>query len=400
MKIASVLVLYASTTAFAEDIPSEVTADQAIALYRAHSPRLVAERAAVGVAAADVITAGLYPNPTLGLASTSTVHGTDTIGGTQAVVSLEIPLLLGHQRRRRERAAEAAVAATRAEVAATQTAAEHEVRGLVVALQAAQQKLATLRAAVDDVQIVRGIVEGRTRAGAASPYELDRIDLAVATMTSELAEAGTEAALASRALGKAVGLSGWQPRAAGELTPSPHEATALSADHPALVAVRGERARAQAEEDRARADGLPVPSLALQSFATTSPSGMAVTGGISVPLPLFDRNQGAVARAKAEAARAGFELAARERELRTDLDTAWADLGSRRDALAAFEQGALARLAHLRAMAETAYRSGQGGIVELLDAVEAITSARLRYVELLRAVVDAELAVRAASTGD
>jgi outer membrane protein TolC len=50
-------------------------------------------------------------------------------------------------------------------------------------------------------------------------------------------------------------------------------------------------------------------------------------------------------------------------------------------------------------MAEASYRSGQGGIVELLDALDAITEARLREIELVTAALDAELDVRAAAHG-
>lgn len=402
--IAPALLLSSSARAYAEGAPAEVTVDQAIALYRASSSRLAAGRAAIGVAETDLVGARIYPNPTLSVSSSSTVTGTPTSGETQTLVTLEVPLLLGHQRGRRERAAEAGIAAVRAGVEADQAGAEAEIRALFAALQAAQQKVTTLVAAVDDVRVVRGIVAGRTTAGAASPYELERIDLTVATMTAQLGDARADQALAAHALAKAVGVPGWEPRAQGQLadpaTPPALGRDAIDARHPALAAVRAERAAAHADEDRARGDGLPVPSLSVQSYATSTPWGAAVTGGISIPLPLFDRSQGAVARARAEATRAGLELAAREHELTADLVRAGAELRARREVLSAFDDGALARLDHLRAMAETAYRSGQGGIVELLDAVEAITEARLRHVELLHAVVDAGLAVRAASTGD
>jgi cobalt-zinc-cadmium efflux system outer membrane protein len=113
---------------------------------------------------------------------------------------------------------------------------------------------------------------------------------------------------------------------------------------------------------------------------------------------MFDRNQGAVARAKAETHRAELELAAKQTELSTELDRATRVLGARKDALARFQSG-LAHLADVRTMAEAAYKSGQGGIVELLDALDAIADARLHEVELRAAVADAELAVRRASVG-
>src|SRR5262249_26962189 len=129
------------------------------------------------------------------------------------------------------------------------------------------------------------------------------------------------------------------------------------------------------------------------------PSGVALAFGLSIPLPLFDRNQGAVARARAESHRVELELAADHAELAGDLDRAGRVASARKQGLARFQADALDRLTKLRTMAEASFRSGQGGIVELLDALDAITDARLREIELRVAVVEAELDVRRAVLG-
>ena len=66
---------------------------------------------------------------------------------------------------------------------------------------------------------------------------------------------------------------------------------------------------------------------------------------------------------------------------------------------AAFEADAIERLPRVRTMAEASYRAGQGSIVELLDALDAITEARLRDIDLVATALDAELDVRAAARG-
>lgn len=398
----SVVVLCIATLtgpAFA-DPPAEVTVDQALALYRDHSARRAAARASIDVTAADVVDANIYPNPTLGFAHTRNAHG-DTAGPrAQYGVDLQIPLLVAKQRGRREHAANLHVEQTRAEVAADDVAAERGIRAKFSELQAAQQRTAVYTAALEDTRAVRGIVAGRSAAGASSPYALERVDLAIASAASKLDDARADELAASAELAGAVGLPGWHPHATGMLAAGAI-ATPIAVDvaHPALVASRAAEAAARADEERAHADGVPVPSLDLQAFATTDPSGVAVTAGISVPLPLFDRNQGAVARARAQMKRANLEIAARANELASDLDKAGRALVLRREALEHFTADALERLPRLRTMAETAYRGGQGGIVELLDALDAITDARLREIELVTAVVDAELAVRAAANG-
>ena len=388
--------------------PVEVTADQAVALYREHSPRLAANRAAIDVTAADLLDARLYPNPTLSLSTTNITQGQDTFGHHQETLGLDVPILIGGQRGHRERAADARIAAKRAEVDVDQAKAELEIRRRFLVLLAAQEKVTALAAALDDAKAVRVIVAGRQQAGAKSPYELERTDLALAALTSKHDEAVTDVAVASGALAQAVGLPDWQPRAVGTFKlPELAELTGLTAsaavtpatDHPELVAGVAAQAVARSEQAVAHAEAVPTPSLQLQGFGTTDPEGIALTVGISIPLPLFDRNQGAIARARAQEHAALLEHHATTAELTADLTRALAIERARHAAAAQFEADAIERLPRVRTMAEASYRAGQGGIVELLDALDAITEARLREIELVAAVLDAELDVRAAARG-
>ncbi|NVB80844.1 MAG: TolC family protein [Kofleriaceae bacterium] len=396
MKVVPVLVLVLASSASAA--PADVSIDQAIELYRQHSPRLAATQANIGVAQADLVDARIYPNPTLGLSAARTVSGTDTIGHTQPTLSLDVPILIGGQRGRRADAAKAHVDVARASAARDQGDAELEIRARFATLLAAQDRTSVLAGALADAKALRDIVAGRSSAGAGSAYAVERIDLAIAALASRVDEATTDESTRAADLALVVGLPGWRPHALGDLAAmSPPQA--IDPAHPALVADRADATSARADIARAKADGIPTPSIGLQTFATTDPAGWAVTAGVSVPLPLFDRNQGAVARARAEAHRATLELAATQSELTTALDRASAEAKARRDALARFRADALQRLSKVRFMAEASYKSGQGGIVELLDALDAITEAKLRELELRAAVADAELDVRRAAHG-
>ncbi|MEO7729439.1 MAG: TolC family protein [Kofleriaceae bacterium] len=395
-------IVMAARVAAAGELPREVTADQAVALFRERSPRLAANRAAIEVTAADRVDAEVYPNPTLSIGTTNTVQGGDTIGHAQGSVGLDVPILIGRQRGHRARAAEARVAAKRAEVEVDQAKAELEIRRRFLALLAAQDKVGALGAALDDARAVRGIVAGRQQAGAKSPYELERTDLALAALASKHAEAITDTGAASGALAQAVGIADWQPRAAGALRPEDAAGVAgvaVGTDHPELVAGLAAQAVARSEQALAHAEATPTPSLQLQGFGTSAPQGIAVMVGISIPLPLTDRNQGAVARAQAQERAAELEHRATGAELTADLTRATALERDRRAAVVRFETDAIERLPRVRAMAESSYRSGQGGIVELLDALDAITEARLRQIELVTAALDAALDVRAAARG-
>jgi cobalt-zinc-cadmium efflux system outer membrane protein len=386
------------------ELPAEVTADHAVALYRERSPRLAANRATIDVTAADRVDASIYPNPTLSLNTTNIVQGQDTFGHSQELVGLDVPILIGGQLGHRRRAAEARIAARRAEVDVDQARAEIDIRRRFLALAAAQRKAAALATALDDVRAVRAIVAGRQQAGAKSPYELERTDLALAALASRRDEALTDVTAASGALAAAVGIAGWQPRAAGPfeppIAPAPAGAAAApGADHPELVAGAAAVTAARHGEAAAHAEAVPTPSLQLQGFGTTDPQGIALTVGIAIPLPVFDRNQGAVARARAQQRAAELDHRATGAELTAEIAHATAALAARCSAVVRFRADAIERLPRVHAMAEASYRSGQGGIVELLDALGAITEAHLREIELVAAALDAELDVRAAAHG-
>jgi cobalt-zinc-cadmium efflux system outer membrane protein len=379
--------------------PAEITADEAVALYRAHSPRLAANRAALGVTAADLVDATVYPNPTLSLGTTNIVQGQDTFGHSQETIGLDVPILIGHQRAHREHAADARIAARHAELDLDQGKAELDIRRRFVALLAAQEKVTTLAAALQDATALRAIVAGRQQAGAKSPYELERTDLALAALTSRRVEAVTERAAASDALAQAIGIPSWQPHAVGDFEPPAATIPAPAGDHPALAVGIAAEAAARSEQALAHAEAVPTPSFQLQSFGTTDPQGIALTVGLSIPLPISDRNQGAIARARAQEHAAELEHRATATELSADLARATAIEQARRAAAAQFATDAMQRLPRVRAMAEASYRAGQASIVELLDALDAITEARLRQLDLITAALSAALDVRAAALG-
>jgi outer membrane protein, heavy metal efflux system len=380
------------------DVPADVTADQAVELYRQRSPRLVATKAQIDVTGADLVDAGIYPNPDITLSTTNIVQGQDTFGHSQELVEVDVPILIGKRGHRRD-AARARIATKTAEVAAGQAGAEIEIRRKFVALLAAQHRVTAFAEALDEAKAVRVIVAGRQAAGAKSPYDLERTDLAVATAASKLDGAKVDVDAASGALAVAVGISDWHPHALGDFKPAAAAPGAVAGEHPELLLPRAGLSQARKEEAQAHADAIPTPSLQVQAFGTTDPQGIAMLFGVTMPLPIFDRNQGAVARARASARQAELEGQAKTVELSMALANASRVLVARRETLARWQADAVERLPRVRQMAEASYKNGQGGIVELLDALDAISEAKLHDIELIEAVLGAELDVRAAALG-
>jgi cobalt-zinc-cadmium efflux system outer membrane protein len=109
-----------------------------------------------------------------------------------------------------------------------------------------------------------------------------------------------------------------------------------------------------------------------------------------VPMPFFDRNQGAIARAAAQIDAATLLIQAGMGEARAEIERAALVLKKRREALQSLESGVMGRLPTLRRMAEDAYREGSADILELLDANRSLRDFQLARVQQLETVKLAE----------
>ncbi|WP_437875880.1 TolC family protein [Sorangium sp. So ce513] len=361
--------------------PDEVTLDQVVALVRRRSPRLAAQRAEIDIAAAEVVGADLYPNPAISYGVTRTLDGEDTVNGTTHEVTVQQPIPVAGQLGARRSAAEHALAAARARAAASEVDAVRDARALFVALLAAQARAGVLEAARADLDRVGQVVEGRAQGGMMSRYDTLRIEVERASVAAQLDAARAEVEDASGRLAVHLGIPGWRPRAVGALDASPAPPPVAVAALPSVRAARGDEAAALAAIDVAERERWPIPNVGVGALWTTRGYSFSGSLGVSLDLPLFDRGQGAIARAKAAARAAAAAREAVENETARDAERARALLALRRRTLQAFQRDVVARLPALREMAEDAYTSGRGSILDLLDTLRTHIEARLVEIE-------------------
>jgi outer membrane protein, heavy metal efflux system len=105
--------------------------------------------------------------------------------------------------------------------------------------------------------------------------------------------------------------------------------------------------------------------------------------GVSVPLPLWDRNRGGIAEAEANlaAARTRRELALRRAE--SEIRRAWETRRSLEERMRLIGETLLPESAGLLETARLAYAEGEMTLVELLDAADAYRGARESVTALL-----------------
>jgi cobalt-zinc-cadmium efflux system outer membrane protein len=379
-----------------QPLPATVTIDDVMRLLDERSPRTAADRASIDVAAADRITAHTLPNPSVSYGGVHLVSGLSTGAATQHQVVVEQPLLIFGQRNAREQAADLNVAAERARVADELAQRRLAVRQAFATLLSRQEQLRVMQNSLSDLERVEQVVRGRAQAGERSRYDVLRIETETESLRVDVMNAETDVDDAGGQLASVLGFPGWAPRAVGTLDPGnvPTDVDTLwktaQERRPSLVAIRQEQAAARGGLFLARRERLPVPAVSGGTQYTQDVNGTSAFFGFSIPIPLFDRGQGSIARAAAQVNAQDLALAAESAEARAEVERAATVLRKRRAALSLLETEVVQRVPTLRQMAEAAYTEGSADILELLDAMRSLKDIQIAHVQQLESTKLAE----------
>jgi cobalt-zinc-cadmium efflux system outer membrane protein len=153
--------------------------------------------------------------------------------------------------------------------------------------------------------------------------------------------------------------------------------TQALATRPDLMALARERDKAETEYRLANAEALP--NLTAGVFAQWQRSSVEVGGmssinrdtqvglRLSMPIPVFDRNQGGRAAAQARLDAADSRRLALERTITAEVETAISRLSSSERILALLEQVIIPQLTENLKLTQEAYRIGEVGILSVFD---------------------------------
>lgn len=386
-------------------VPDVVDLPAVLRLVRDVSPRLSIERQAIAGAEANRITAGAYPNPTLSYGRYRPSGGQSTLfdGSRQEQATVEIPLLIAGQRSARMEKAEREIESARARVASGASSLAAEAGSAFVALLAAQEKVALLSTANEELVRLRDTVAGRQASGVASRYDLTRLEIELGGFRTKLEDAKGDVSDRAGNLAALLGLQNWRPRASGDFQPMVLGADALNNPRdragasPATIMALREETVAQSSVEVARRERWPIPSVSAGRSWTTDPFGAANFLGLSVEIPILDTRRGPLAKAEAEAKSATLRRELAAAEVATNLERFAKVIAARQAALQRFQQEAAARLPLLKQMAEDAYRLGRSSIFELLDSTRSRYDLHQTRLDLVAALYEAQLRFLATS---
>ena len=366
--------------------PAEpLTLAQAQALAAGHHPLLAAAAREIDASDGALRQAAARPNPAL----TAQVEDLRADQRT-TTATLDIPLELGGKRAARIAAAERGRDLARAELAARQAELAARVAADFHAVLAAQQRVALTRDAVDLVRRMAEATGRRVAAGKLSPVDESRARVELAQAELEASEAAAELDAARLALAAQIGDTALRfDSVDGDLrTPqrvAPADLLAALETSPALAPARRDVDRRRAAIGVERSKASPDLTLSVGSKRANDLGRTQAVIGFSLPLPLFDRNQGGVQEASARAAQAEDTLQATRLALAAELQQAGARLALANQSLQALQATVLPAAEQALDAARRGFEAGKFGLLDVLDAQRALIQARQRQLHQLAA---------------
>jgi len=340
--------------------------------------------------------AGAFLNPALFYSHEQTWRSGET--DREDVALVEQPLEIAGQRKLRQEAARIRREAAEEQLRAAERALDFDVATAYAQVVAAERKWTHSQEAARAFSRARATSAQRRQQGDVSGYEDLRMALEAARFAAIGADSERErrsaravlASLLASSPGEAPLLE--EPLVGSLDTPVPGMPLAelrdvALAQNPEVRAAELVLLAEQAEARLARREVVPDPTIALgykrQNVTEESGTWNGFAAAVSIPLPLWDREEGAIEAAEAEARGKAAELRRLRRRVALDVERAWVELQAASAQLDAIgpQLGADAEAALLAA--RTAYHEGEITLVEWLDTVQAYFEAESIYADLL-----------------
>jgi cobalt-zinc-cadmium efflux system outer membrane protein len=379
-------------------LPPKITLDQAIQLALAHNPSMEAARSLIPQSQAEEVTANLRPNPVLeGDALFVPIFQPGQLNGptinTVSEFDLGASYLFerGGKRQRRLDAARENAAVTSSQVSDAERTLTYNVTQQFVSVVLAESALSFAREDLASFQNTLRINEARYKAGDISEGDYLKIKLQLLQFQTDVSSSELARMQALEGLRELMGFASVPADydVSGSLAFEPLNATEAQLQTEALqlrpdlrAAVQGVTA-AQGQYLLAKADGKQDLDL---TFNYTHVSGLNNGSFLwSIPLPIFNRNQGEIARTQATITQAqDSEVAARE-TVQGDVAGAYDAVESNAQIVKLYQSGYLDEAKESRDISQYAYQRGGASLLDLLDAERSYRATELGYLQSLAA---------------
>lgn len=369
----------------------KLTLADVLRLVLKHHPEIAASGEEISARKAAVRQAGLLPNPFLGL-EVDNFAGRDDLrnfDGAETTITASQLIELGGKRGKRQQLSVLEKDLAGFDYQSKKLDVVAAASKAFIQVLAVQEQLNLNNALVNLAEQTFFAVSQRVEAGKVSPVEKARVQV-------ELAVARTEANKAKRRLEAARYrlVSFWSSesvqsmRVDGDLTVMRHITPAEVAknhlaNNPDQSRWKREIERREAEVSLARSQAVSDAtfSLGIRKFQSTNDSAMVA--GFEIPLPLFDRNQGGIAQARASLGKARQERRSAEMAAQTELFEKGQSLLAAYGEATTLRDEILPEAKNAFEAVETGYREGKLDVLQVLDAQRTLFAVRRQYLQAL-----------------
>ena len=373
-------------------VPPRLSLDEALRLATERNPSLAAARNSVEIAQSRRIDAGVRPNPAVTFESGNyplfESPRPPFADNQELTLRVDQEIELAGRRRLRTQAAEAGITSMEASFQDQQRRLEFDVRRSYFSVALAKADVEVAQVALDEIDKVISLNRARNQQGEISGGEVRRIQVERLRFADDLFNAqlalrnarSTLLALlnapdlgvefdVTEALAPNPAAATVEPVQPAPLLDAASLRTQALALRPDLQAAQREVQRADTETQLQRA--LRTPNITVGGGYRRDFGSNAVVFGVTVPLPLSNRNQGGVARADAERRQAANVAAAAATSVLLDVQQAINAADVSRARVQYIEREYLTPARESRDIVLASYRLGSANLIDFLDAQRA-----------------------------
>lgn len=387
-----ILSLLAATCLFSPQVyaGSQLELEQAYEQVLDQSPQVRAYHAKIAAAEGNRIQQSLMPNPEA-VFEVENFAGDDAMSGfdgAEYTIGVQQQLEIGGKRSRREDVADIEKQQVGQDALAAVQVLLAQTNAAYMRVAIAQERLAQAdkRAVLADK--MHDAVKRRISAAKASDIQHTKADLEVSAAKVEQSKAKNELSLAKATLANLMGQPSLEQSVTADLKqlsdPPEYEALMLALENtPVSVMSQLSIQREESALGLARAESLPDPTVGLGVRRFNEEGSTAFLASVSIPLTIFNRNQGRIREAEANLRAAEADQDVLRLSLNKEADELWQTLASAREEVLSYQDGLLPSAEKAYAQADDGFDQGAFTFLDLLDAQRTLFDMQKGHLDAL-----------------
>lgn len=336
------------------------------------NPLIAISEAQKSAAVAGITMARAYYNPDLEVMAGPARYRNPPVSTNHNVgLTISQPLEFGSTRDSRRAYAEQQLSYAEKGIATTRFELRNQIKQAYLEVLLREQILQMFQANLELLTQVQSKVKRKVEIGEAPKYELIKADTELLTAERDFASAQTKIEEAKAMLRGVVGYlpDNFEIQSVMPALPTLPNLQTLHTEaenNPYLQQLITARETAEAKLKLEQA--LRFPGVTLKSDFTQDPDINTFRIGVVLPLPVWNKREGQIAQAAAGIQEAEAVIHFQNQLLRKEIDSAYQRSVIASNQLKVFENGLLQQALATLSRAEAAYKFGERGILEYLDA--------------------------------